>query len=173
MAEILVIGGSGQLGSCLKAVVDKKKFVDISFPDKANADIVDFEMLKALFESEKPTVVVNCAAYTAVDKAEDEHELATSINRDGPFNLARLCKLFGATLIHVSTDFVFGGSISSLLSEDDPARPLNVYGLTKLAGEQEIAGHMNKFFILRTSWLYSEFGSNFVKTMLKLGDERV
>jgi dTDP-4-dehydrorhamnose reductase len=172
MSHILVIGGSGQLGTCLKAVAHKKKIDDISFPDRSKADIVNLAALSTLFELEKPTFVVNCAAYTDVDKAEDEQELARTVNRDGAGNLAKLCNVHGATLIHVSTDFVFDGSRPKLLAEDEPASPINVYGLTKLEGEQAIAEHLNEFFILRTSWLYSEFANNFVKTMRKLGEER-
>jgi dTDP-4-dehydrorhamnose reductase len=172
MAHILIIGGSGQLGTCLKAVADKKGIVDVVFEDRLQADILDLSGLSTLFDLEKPKFVINCAAYTAVDKAEDEQELARKINRDGAANLGKLCKLHGATLIHVSTDFVFDGSRPKLLSEDEPTSPINVYGLTKLEGEQAIAKHLSEFFILRTSWLYSEFANNFVKTMRKLGKEQ-
>jgi dTDP-4-dehydrorhamnose reductase len=172
MAKILVIGGSGQLGMCLKTVAKKEQIYEISFPEKADANILDLEQLTALFYHEKPTFVINCAAYTAVDKAEDDQELAARINRDGVINLAKLCQFHHAVLIHVSTDFVFDGKTATPLTENDPTFPINVYGRTKLEGEQAIATQLKEFFILRTSWLYSEFGNNFVKTMLKLGQER-
>lgn len=172
MSNILVFGASGQLGTCIKTVAKKRGVVDISFPGEDVANILDLDLLQNLFEAEKPSFVINCAAYTAVDKAEDDVDLARKINRDGAENLARLCKQHAAVFIHVSTDFVFEGNIPQLLVEDDAANPINIYGLTKLEGEQAIAAQLNQFYILRTSWLYSEFGNNFVKTMLKLGADR-
>jgi dTDP-4-dehydrorhamnose reductase len=172
MSKILVFGASGQLGTCLKAVAKKDGITDITFPVEGTADILNVEGLLDLFESENPKFVINCAAYTAVDKAEDEGVLASRINTDGANNLADLCKAYGATLIHISTDFVFNGNLPKLLDENDPTQPLSVYGVTKFEGEQAIAATMEEFFILRTSWLYSEYGNNFVKTMLKLGAER-
>ena len=136
------------------------------------ADILDTATLAAVFQKEKPDYCINCAAYTAVDKAEDELELARKINRDGAENLGLLCKEFNVTLIHISTDFVFEGNVPKLLSEEDKAEPLNVYGLTKLEGEQVVTAALDKYYILRTSWLYSEFANNFVKTMLRLGKEK-
>ncbi len=172
MSRILVFGAAGQLGMCIKAVAQEDNVKDLVFLDSNTGDILDFEHLETLISSDPPAFVINCAAYTAVDKAEDDTESATSINRDGVENLAILCNKYGAKLIHVSTDFVFDGSVPKLLSEDDLAAPIGVYGLTKLEGEQAIADHLSEFFILRTSWLYSEFGNNFVKTMLKFGKER-
>ena len=142
------------------------------FPPEAQANILNLESLRSLFEQHRPVYVINCAAYTAVDKAEDELELARRVNRDGVENLARLCGEFGSTLIQISTDFVFAGSGNQPLVETDEAAPISVYGLTKLEGEQVIAPLTSKYFILRTSWLYSEYANNFVKTMLKLGRER-
>lgn len=172
MSKILVFGASGQLGTCLKAVAEQQGITDIIFPVEGGANILDLPALKSLFSLEKPEYVINCAAYTAVDKAEDELDLARQINRDGAENLARLCKAHAAALIHISTDFVFEGNTPKLLDENDPAEPISVYGLTKLEGEQAIAAVMDEFFILRTSWLYSEHANNFVKTMLKLGADR-
>lgn len=172
MSRILVFGASGQLGTCLKDTAMERGINGIIFPEERSADILDLQGLRMAFEKEKPAFVINCAAYTAVDKAEDELELARGVNRDGAANLARMCKTHGAVLIHISTDFVFEGNIPKLLSEDDPANPVSVYGLTKLEGEQAIAAEMQEFYILRTSWLYSEHGNNFVKTMLKLGSTR-
>lgn len=125
-----------------------------------------------LFVQEKPDYVINCAAYTAVDKAEDDVELCRKVNKDGALNIAQLCKAYGAALIHVSTDFVFEGNGHELLKEDDEAKPVNIYGLTKLEGEQDIVDTLAEHYILRTSWLYSEYGNNFVKAMLKFGAER-
>ena len=172
MSKILVFGASGQLGTCLKALADVKGVVDINFPEEGSADILNLDGLKVAFESVQPAYVINCAAYTAVDKAEEAIDLARRVNRDGAANLALMCNTYGATLIHISTDFVFEGNSPKLLSELDPANPISVYGLTKLEGEQAIAATMQAFYILRTSWLYSEHGNNFVKTMLKLGSTR-
>lgn len=172
MSKILVFGASGQLGTCLKALADAKGVVDINFPEEVSADILNLDGLQIAFESVKPAFVINCAAYTAVDKAEEDVELARRVNRDGAANLALMCKTYGATLIHISTDFVFEGNSPKLLSELDATNPISVYGLTKLEGEQAIAATMQAFYILRTSWLYSEHGNNFVKTMLKLGSTR-
>ncbi|MCJ8210219.1 dTDP-4-dehydrorhamnose reductase [Mucilaginibacter sp. RS28] len=172
MGKILVFGGSGQLGHCLKTVADRVNFSEIEFPTEKDANILNEEGLKQLFEKYQPKYAINCAAYTAVDKAEDEVELARQVNRDGAANLAKLCRNYDCTLVHVSTDFVFDGNVPKLLAEEDIATPVNVYGLTKLEGEQAITAEWEKHYILRTSWLYSEFGNNFVKTMLKLGAER-
>jgi dTDP-4-dehydrorhamnose reductase len=172
MSKTIVFGASGQLGTCLKSVAEKQGITDINFLLEAGANILDLEGLRNIFEEEQPQYVINCAAYTAVDKAEDELELARKINRYGAENLASLCKEHGAVLVHISTDFVFEGMMPKLLDENDPAEPISVYGLTKLEGEQAISAAMDEFFILRTSWLYSEYGNNFVKTMLKLGADR-
>lgn len=170
--KIVVLGASGQLGSCLKKVAAERNITDISFPGEQEANILDSDLLDKLFASEKPSFVINCAAYTAVDKAEDEQDICRKVNREGAANIAKNCVKHDATLIHISTDFVFKGNVPLLLSETDPAEPENIYGLTKLEGEQDITRILEKHFTLRTSWLYSEFGNNFVKTMLRLGKER-
>lgn len=172
MGKILVIGASGQLGQCLKTVAERKGIIEIVFPSEQEANILNPELLAALFEKEKPAYVVNCAAYTAVDKAEDETDLAKAVNETGALYLAQTCKKYNATLIHISTDFVFEGNEVKLLSEDDFAKPINIYGVTKLDGEKAISSVLKEYFILRTSWLYSEYANNFVKTILKLGAER-
>lgn len=172
MNKILVFGASGQLGTCLKFVAAKKGILDITFPIEGSANILDLVSLRFLFETEQPAYVINCAAYTAVDKAEDEHVLAAEVNCKGAENLALLAKEYNATLIHISTDFVFEGSHLKLLEETDETNPVSIYGLTKLEGERAIAAAMDAHYILRTSWLYSEHGNNFVKTMLRLGTER-
>ena len=172
MGSILVFGASGQLGQCLAHVAQERNVPGIVFPPEVLANILNVNGLRALFSEHKPAYCINCAAYTAVDKAEDELELARQINRDGVENLARLCGEFGTTLIQISTDFIFAGTGNTPLVETDEAAPISVYGLTKLEGEQVIPAHTNQFFILRTSWLYSEYANNFVKTMLRLGQDR-
>ncbi|PWJ55975.1 dTDP-4-dehydrorhamnose reductase [Dyadobacter jejuensis] len=168
----LVLGASGQLGSCLKKVAAARQITDIVFPSETEGNILDEGLLSALMEREKPQFVINCAAYTAVDKAEDEQELCRKINKDGAANIARVCKTYQATMIQISTDFVFKGDIPKALSENDLTTPDNMYGLTKLEGEKEIIDILEQYYILRTSWLYSEYGNNFAKTMLRLGSER-
>jgi dTDP-4-dehydrorhamnose reductase len=170
--KIIVLGASGQLGSCIKKVSAQKNTHDILFATQQNGNILDEELLGKLFEKEKPSFVINCAAYTAVDKAEDEQELCRKINRDGALTIAKACKQHNASLIHISTDFVFKGNVAYPLQETDSTAPENVYGITKLEGETAIAALLPEHFIIRTSWLYSEFGNNFVKTMLRIGKDR-
>ncbi|MES2278367.1 MAG: dTDP-4-dehydrorhamnose reductase [Bacteroidota bacterium] len=169
---IIVFGASGQLGHCIKLISQQQKIDNILFPAETEADILDINKLKALFEEYRPAYCINCAAYTAVDKAEENIDTARKINRDGAANLANLCEAYGSVLIHISTDFVFEGNTVGALGEGDTARPINAYGLTKLEGELDIIAITNKHYIIRTSWLYSQFGANFVKSMLKLGIER-
>jgi len=172
MNKILVIGAGGQLGQCLKTVAERRGISEIVFPVEQEANILNQELLNSLLEKEKPKFVINCAAYTAVDKAEDEVDLSKAVNETGAANLAKACKANGATLVHISTDFVFEGNEVKLLKEEDAANPINVYGVTKLDGENAVIDILDEHFILRTSWLYSEYANNFVKTMLKLGAER-
>ncbi|OCX54539.1 dTDP-4-dehydrorhamnose reductase [Mucilaginibacter sp. PPCGB 2223] len=172
MSKVLVFGASGQLGQCLNYVAGQKGITGIIFPSEAEANILDIELLTKLFAQHKPGYCINCAAYTAVDKAEDDVDMARKINRDGAENIAKLCAQFGVTMIHVSTDFVFEGNTAHPLVEDDIAEPVNIYGLTKLEGEQAISAVLREAYILRTSWLYSEYGNNFVKTMMRLGNEK-
>jgi dTDP-4-dehydrorhamnose reductase len=172
MNNIVVFGASGQLGQCFKYLAEKEGIDSIYFPVESEANILDFDALKKVFETYKPSYSINCAAYTAVDKAEDEREIAFKVNKTGVENLSRLCAENNSTLIHVSTDFVFKGDQSTPRSEDSIAEPLNVYGKSKLEGEQVVEVLLEKYFIVRTGWLYSEYGNNFVKTMLKLGAER-
>ena len=172
MENIIVFGGAGQLGQCLKKVAEDKGISQIQFLSSSEASILDAGSIKAAFEKYKPSYVINCAAYTAVDKAEDEADQARAINKTGAENLAKVCKENGSVLIHISTDFVFKGDIAHPLSETDATGPTGVYGLTKLEGEQGIAQILAEHIIIRTSWLYSEYGNNFTKTMLKFGAER-
>ncbi|OGX86651.1 dTDP-4-dehydrorhamnose reductase [Hymenobacter lapidarius] len=172
MSTTLIFGASGQLGQCLAHVAQERGTPNLVFLAEAQGNILNKEGLAALFAQHRPAYCINCAAYTAVDKAEDEVDLARKINRDGVENLARLCGEYGTVLIQISTDFVFAGTGNLPLLETDATEPISVYGLTKLEGEQVIEAHTDRFFVLRTSWLYSEYANNFVKTMLKLGRER-
>jgi dTDP-4-dehydrorhamnose reductase len=170
--NIIVFGASGQLGHCFQHLAEKNKIDGIYFPTETDADILDNTALRSLFERYKPSYIINCAAYTAVDKAEDEPDIALKINKTGVENLSHFCVEFGSVFIHISTDFVFKGDISTPLSEENTAEPISVYGQTKLDGERVIEASLQKYFIVRTGWLYSAYGNNFVKTMLKLGAER-
>jgi dTDP-4-dehydrorhamnose reductase len=172
MQNIIVFGASGQLGQCLQYVCRQRKLGNIYFLPEETANILDQAALQAIFQEYQPAYCINCAAYTAVDKAEDEVDLARKINRDGAANLAEWCREYDTTLIHISTDFVFAGDGNQPLTEEAEARPISVYGQTKLEGEQAIQELTDRHFILRTSWLYSEYGNNFVKTMLRLGREK-
>lgn len=168
MSKLLVLGGFGQLGQCLQTVCGG----DAIFLSSKEADISNESQLEQLFHQHRPTHVINCAAYTAVDKAEEEIEAATSINAIAPGKLAERCKRFDTVLIHISTDFVFEGTQTGLLAEEDTARPTGIYGKTKLAGELAIQAAWEKHIIIRTSWLYSEYANNFAKTMLRLAEGR-
>lgn len=160
------------MGQCLQSVVKGKNTDNFIFLSRDEANIAVEDSLRSAFSEYDPAYCINCAAYTAVDKAEDEPERSRLINRDGVISLSKLCQEFGTTLIHISTDFVFPGNNLHPLSETDATAPVNIYGATKLEGEQAIPGYINNYFIIRTSWLYSEFGNNFVKTMLRLGREK-
>lgn len=168
--KILVTGANGQLGSCLRelAATEKANFV---FTDVAELDITSSEAVRAMFEAEKPDWVVNCAAYTAVDKAESEPEKAELLNATAAGILATEAAKIGAGIVHISTDYVFKGDDPEPRKEDDPTEPQSVYGKTKLKSEQLVAQNP-KHIILRTSWLYSIYGNNFVKTMQRLGAEK-
>ena len=169
---VLVTGGSGQLGQALQSIVAKFPEFSFHFVDSDDCDITNQNAIRQTFLKFKPNFCVNAAAYTAVDKAESEVELATSINVGGARNLAISCAEFDTTLIHISTDFVFDGKKGTPYTEMDQANPQSVYGHTKLDGEKEIEKHWHKHIIIRTSWLYSAFANNFMKTMLRLASER-
>jgi dTDP-4-dehydrorhamnose reductase len=172
MSKIIVFGASGQLGQCFKKVVEQNKLGGYIFPDEGEANILDAEAIEKLFVRHNPTHCVNCAAYTAVDKAESDEHAAFAVNSTGVENLADMCNSYDVILIHISTDFVFSGNTNMPLKEYAETNPVSIYGESKLAGEQVIPKLLNKYFILRTGWLYSEYGNNFVKTILKIGRER-
>ncbi|WP_445730712.1 dTDP-4-dehydrorhamnose reductase [Mariniflexile sp.] len=171
MTTILVTGSNGQLGICLKDIAEND--LNILYTDYQELDICDLNKVTQFFQSHsKIDYCINCAAYTAVDKAEEDYDKAYQINAMGAKNLALACKSKHTTLIHVSTDFVFDGLKTEAYSETDETKPVNVYGKTKLKGEIEIKQILKTHFILRTSWLYSEHGNNFMKTMLRLSKDR-
>lgn len=172
--EVLITGSNGQLGKTVFALHqgNNYKALNFTFTTKATLDISNQEQVDRYFKSNNFNYCINCAAYTAVDRAEEEKEEAFLINAIGVRNLAEACKKYGVILIHISTDFVFDGSKNEPYSETDIPNPINVYGASKLQGERNIQSILENYFIIRTSWLYSEFGNNFVKTMLRLGAEK-
>ncbi|MBZ9730694.1 dTDP-4-dehydrorhamnose reductase [Salegentibacter sp. JZCK2] len=172
MKNILVTGANGQLGACFKKISANYSQLNFVFKSSAEADITKKANLKKLFSEIKFDWVINCAAYTNVEKAESEEEKAFKINADGAKNLAEVCDEFGAILIHFSTDYVFDGKAENPYKETDTTNPINVYGASKLKGEQTLAEVLSDHFIFRTSWLYSEFGHNFYKTILRKIDEK-
>jgi dTDP-4-dehydrorhamnose reductase len=172
MNNTVVFGASGQLGQCFRNLAAKHGLTNLCFPPENEGNILDNDALKKVFETFNPAYIINCAAYTAVDKAEDDRELAEKINKTGVENLSRHCLENGSTFIHVSTDFVFKGDKPTPRTEEDATEPISVYGQTKLDGEKVLNAMLEKYFVVRTGWLYSEFANNFVKTMLKLGAER-
>lgn len=166
--NILVTGANGQLGNEMRIVSRGSKDQYI-FTDVAELDITDAAAVEKMVTDNKVEVIINCAAYTNVDKAEDDYDLAELLNATAVKNLATAINQNGGTLIHISTDYVFGGTKNNTpCGEDEPANPTGVYGVTKLHGEQAIEAVGCKHLIIRTAWLYSEFGKNFVKTMLNL-----
>jgi dTDP-4-dehydrorhamnose reductase len=171
MINVLITGSNGQLGNEIKLLSDKYSNVNFLFHDVDTLDITNIEALRALYTKEKPKFIVNCAAYTAVDKAETEIEKAYLINEKASQNLAVVSNEFSTKIIHVSTDYVFDGTKCSPYTETDPTNPVSVYGKSKLDGEKHFDGNKNAL-IIRTSWLYSTFGGNFVKTMIRLGAEK-
>lgn len=171
--KILVTGSKGQLGSKIKDLsVDFQSF-SFSFTDLDELDITNFNSVLDFFKFEKPDIVINCAAYTAVDKAEDDYENAFKINALGPENLAKACNVHNSKFIHISTDYVFDGKErENPYLENDFTSPQSVYGSTKLEGENLVLKNLQDAIIVRTAWLYSEYGHNFVKTMLNLAQSR-
>lgn len=172
--KILITGANGMLA---KAVRERFKEHELILTDvvgtELSLDITNLKEVEEFVYNVKPDVIINCAAYTAVDKAEEEEDLARKINADGPRNLAIAANKNNCKLVHISTDYVFGGELSleEIYKEDDPKAPVTAYGRTKLAGEEAIEANTNNFYIFRTAWLYGD-GKNFVRTMLKFGKEK-
>ncbi len=166
--KVLVFGANGQVGKDLVLKLNQNN-IDFKAYERESLDITDREQLLSVFKKERPSFVVNAAAYTAVDLAEEEELKARAVNTDAPGIIAKLCSEFDTCLVHISTDYVFDGeSIDRLYSEEDVTNPETVYGTTKRDGEIEICEVLAKYIILRTSWVFGEHGNNFVKTMLRL-----
>ncbi|HNX44669.1 MAG TPA: dTDP-4-dehydrorhamnose reductase [Bacteroidales bacterium] len=170
--HILITGSNGQLGSEFRLLAPQYPDHDFIFTDVAELDITDADAVKNFLSDNDVDVIINCAAYTAVEKAETERTLAYRINVEGPENLANQAFKRNVLLVHISTDYVFEGTHSKPASELDPVKPIGFYGATKLFGEKAIKNSGARALIIRTSWLYSAFGVNFVKTMRRFGLER-
>lgn len=167
--RILVTGKQGQVASCL---AEQAGAHDLVFAARPDFDLADAASIGRVIADVRPDLIFSVAAYTAVDKAEDEPELAMAINGTAPGVIGRAAAAIGAPVVHLSTDYVFDGSRDGAWREDDPVAPLGVYGATKLAGEQALAASGARYAIVRTAWVYSPFGNNFVKTMLRLAETR-
>ena len=172
MQTILITGSHGQLGNEMQQAAVRFPQFNFIYTDVEELDICDKAALDAFVKVHAVNVIVNCAAYTAVDKAEDDVELCYKINSDAVRNIGEVAAANNLKVIQVSTDYVFDGTNHVPYTEDEPVCPATVYGKSKLAGEQALMETCEQAVIIRTSWLYSSFGNNFVKTMLKLGNER-
>ena len=168
--KILVIGSNGQLGRSLSISLPRSYPTTI-FCDRQAMDLTQLGSIRAKLESMRPQVIINASAYTAVDQAEQETELALAVNRDAVGEIASYCAAVDAVLIHVSTDYVFDGAASAPYVETADTNPRGAYGASKLAGEQAIAASACRHLIIRTAWVFSPYGQNFLKTMLRLGGE--
>lgn len=170
--KILVTGANGQLGKELKQLSSTFPQFEFQFLSREDLPIHHFELVRNFFNAYHPNYLINCAAYTAVDRAESEKELAFQVNGEAVGVLAAVCKEKSCRFIHISTDYVFDGTATVPYKEDHPVNPQSVYGASKLEGEQQAFRFNPDSIVIRTSWVYSEFGKNFVKTMLKLMQER-
>lgn len=169
--KVLVTGANGQLGYDVVKELQIQN-IECCGATRKDFDLVDFEATEKFIVNYMPDVVIHCAAYTAVDKAEDEQGLCHLINASATENIAYICKKINAKMVYISTDYVFDGEKEGFYEVDDVPKPINVYGKTKLLGEQAVQRILDKYFIVRISWVFGEHGNNFVKTMLKLGKER-
>lgn len=172
MQTIIVTGANGQLGQELQRLAPDYPAYTFHFYSRAELDIADEAQVRRVFEAHKPAFCINCAAYTAVDKAESEQEAAFAINAEGTRNLAAISKEHSTRFVHISTDYVFNGMGEQPYKEDDTTDPVNLYGASKLKGEQLALEANPDSVLIRTSWVYSSFGNNFVKTMLRLMQSR-
>lgn len=170
--KILVTGANGQLGKEIRQLADNYPGYEFIFLGREDLPIHHFEMLRHYFGLYHPAFLINCAAYTAVDRAETERDLAFQVNGEAVGVMAAVCKQFATKLIHISTDYVFDGTANRPYKESDPVNPQSVYGASKLEGERQAMLYNPDTLIIRTSWVYSEYGKNFVKTMLKLMAEK-
>lgn len=170
MTKILITGATGQLGTELRHLLDERGVAYDAF-DAQGLDITDRQAVDAKFDELKPAVVYHCAAYTAVDKAEDEGKQANwQVNEDGTRNIAAAAKRVGTKLVYISTDYVFDGTNPGEYQVDDPTNPRNEYGKAKLAGEQAVKDETDDYYIIRTSWVFGKYGKNFVYTMRRLAE---
>jgi dTDP-4-dehydrorhamnose reductase len=170
--KILIAGKNGQVGSCLIDILEAQTELTFLALGREELDITDPIQVDRIVSEFQPNIIINAAAYTAVDKAEQESELANAINRDGPQNFAHAASQVNAVIIHISTDYVFDGVSAESYTESDVTAPQGEYGRSKLAGEQAVAQACPKHIILRTAWVFGEHGNNFVKTMLRLAKTR-
>lgn len=171
MTEILITGATGQLGSELRNLLDERNVAYDAF-DSHGLDITDEETVMKKVEELQPKVIYHCAAYTAVDNAEDQYKAANwQVNETGTQNIAQAAKKVGALLVYVSTDYVFDGINPGEYKEDDPTNPKNEYGKAKLAGEEIVKQTLDNYYIVRTSWVFGKYGRNFVYTMLRLAKD--
>ncbi len=170
--KLLITGANGQLGNEIRELARLYPQYTFLYTDIAELDITNAAEVHAYFGIHRPDVVINCAAYTAVDKAETDTETAFLVNATASGNLAKAAQASGCFMVHVSTDYVYDGRNYRPYTESDTVNPVSVYGKSKLAGEQEVLQSGARAIIIRTSWLYSAFGNNFVKTMIKYGRER-
>ena len=170
--KVLITGSNGQLGSEIKELASNYENLECVFKDLPEMDICDTEVLNTFIIDQHINAVINCAAYTAVDKAEEDLETASKVNVKGVLNLVNALKKVDGKLIHISTDYVFDGNHSQPYKETDPVSPIGVYGHNKRAGELAVLNGSIDAIVIRTSWLYSAYGNNFVKTMLRLGNEK-
>jgi dTDP-4-dehydrorhamnose reductase len=169
---VLISGKNGQLGKELQDIASSHQSIQFIFFDKDELNIAGDASLQAVFQKYSPSFFINCAAYTAVDKAETEQEKAYLVNAEAVSNIAKHCHQFKTKLIHISTDYVFDGQATQPYKEDDKTDPVNYYGYTKWLGEQLALNNNPDTIVIRTSWVYSTYGNNFVKTMLRLMKER-
>jgi dTDP-4-dehydrorhamnose reductase len=169
--KILLLGSKGQLGRCLSDQLSDTDY-DVIYTSRSEIDMADLAQTKIKITDLRPNIVINASAYTEVDKAEDDKQAADKINHLAVANIASICSDIGCWLIHISTDYVFDGAASYPYDENAKTNPQGVYGDSKLKGELAIQSSGCKYLIVRTAWVYSEYGNNFLKTMLRLGDDR-
>jgi dTDP-4-dehydrorhamnose reductase len=170
--RVLITGSNGQLGSEIKELATNYKKLDFVFKDLPELDICNFEALQAFIIDFNINIVINCAAYTAVDKSEEDAEIAEQVNYEGVLNIVNALQTVNGKLIHISTDYVFDGNQYMPYREIDPVSPIGVYGETKREGELAVINSDIEAIVIRTSWLYSAYGNNFVKTMMRLGNDK-